>query len=103
MKTDAEIWDQCLGLIKQNTAEQAFETWFKSISLINITNNQATLQVPNRFHFEWIESKYGSLIESCLKKSAGTKLTINYSIVLNNEEENITSNVKAPKTRVDHE
>ena len=37
MKTDKEIWEQCLGLIKQNTAEQAFETWFKSISLISIT------------------------------------------------------------------
>jgi chromosomal replication initiator protein len=94
MKTEQEIWNECLGLIKKNTAEQAFETWFEGISLINIANNQATLQVPNRFHYEWIESKYGELIEGCLKKSAGKKLTINYSIVLNNEEENITSNIK---------
>ena len=55
MKTEQEIWNECLGLIKQNTAEQAFETWFEGISLISIANKQATLQVPNRFHYEWIE------------------------------------------------
>ena len=63
-------------------------------NLTHIANNQATLQVPNRFHYEWIESKYGELIEGCLKKSAGTKLTINYSIVLNNKEEDVTTNIK---------
>jgi len=94
MKTNTEIWEQCLGLIKKNTAEQAFETWFESINLLDISNKQATLQVPNRFHYEWIESKYGSLISSCMKKCVGEKIAINYSIVINNKDDDINSNVK---------
>ena len=83
---NAEIWTQCLEVIKKNTAEQAFDTWFKSIGLIDLGEKEATLQVPNRFHYEWIESKYGELIASAIKKCTGKKLSINYSIVINNED-----------------
>ena len=51
LKTNTEIWQECLALIKKNTAEQAFETWFKPINLIDIRDKKATLQVPNRFHY----------------------------------------------------
>ena len=83
---NAEIWTQCLEVIKKNTAEQAFDTWFKSIGLIDLGEKEATLQVPNRFHYEWIESKYGELIASAIKKCTGKKLSINYSIVINNDD-----------------
>ena len=66
----------------------------KSINLIDIRDKKATLQVPNRFHYEWIESKYGDLISRCLNKCVGGVLSINYSIVINNEEDDINNNVK---------
>tara|TARA_B100000686_G_C16713989_1_gene930884 strand:- start:294 stop:1637 length:1344 start_codon:yes stop_codon:yes gene_type:complete len=94
MKNNTNLWQDCLVLIKKNTTEQAFETWFEGISLIDLRDDEVTLQVPNRFHYEWIESKYGELVLSCLKKCAGKTLNVNYSIVINNEEDSIDDNVK---------
>ena len=94
MNNYTAMWAECLTLIKKHTTEQAFETWFKDINLINLKDNVATLQVPNRFHYEWIESKYGELIVDCLKRSAGQRLYVNYSIVINNNVDNINNSVK---------
>ena len=80
MNNNTTIWKECLTLIKKHTTEQAFETWFEGINLIALKDNEATLQVPNRFHYEWIESKYSELISRCLTKSAGRVLNVNYSI-----------------------
>ena len=64
MEKTKQIWGQVLDLIKTHVSEQAFETWFKAVHLIDLKNGVATLQVPNRFHYEWVESKYGELIVS---------------------------------------
>jgi len=94
MNNNTTIWKECLALIKKHTTEQAFETWFEGINLIALKDDEATLQVPNRFHYEWIESKYSELISRCLTKSAGRVLNVNYSIVINNDEDSIDDNVK---------
>ena len=94
MNNYTNLWKECLVLIKKNTTEQAFETWFEDINLINLNDDEATLQVPNRFHYEWVESKYGELISTCLKRSVGKSLRVNYSIVINNDKDSIDDSVK---------
>jgi len=95
MKNIDQNWENCLQVIKKHVSSQAFETWFASIDVIGIEKQQITLQVPNRFHYEWLESKYGELLERGLKKSFGKPLTINYSVLINNTEESSSlENVK---------
>ena len=94
MNKNENIWNECLVLIKKHTTEQAFETWFEGVSLIDLNEEVATLQVPNRFHYEWVESKYGDLISRCIKQAVGKKLNVNYSIVINNDKDNIDDSVK---------
>jgi chromosomal replication initiator protein len=87
-----KLWLDCLGLIKKKISDQAFQTWFDSLSLSGCTGEEITLQVPNRFHYEWLESKYSTIINDAIGQVFGKKLNINYSIVVKKEapiEENI--------------
>ena len=62
-------WEDFLGLIKAELTNQAYQTWFETIDLLSVDDEKITISVPNRFHFEWLDSKYRSLIEQALKKS----------------------------------
>ena len=75
-------WVDFLSLIKAELSPQAYQTWFESIDLLSVNDEIITIAVPNRFHFEWLDSKYKSLIEQILKKAYKQNLQIKYSIVI---------------------
>ena len=83
-----KLWNQCLDYIKSNVSEQAFETWFNSIKMVACSGEEITLQVPNRFHYEWLESKYSKTISGAIQKVFGSSLKINYSVLIQQEENN---------------
>ena len=58
-----ELWSKCLLYIKERIQEQAYQTWFDGVSVIDLNDEGITLQVPNQFHYEWLESKYRHLID----------------------------------------
>ena len=82
-----ELWNQCLLLIKEDLTNQAFQTWFESIRCIGVSDNEITIEVPNRFHYEWLDSKYDKLLERVIVASFGKKLSIRYSVIINTEKE----------------
>ena len=87
-----KLWEECLKYIKNNISEQAFQTWFDSLVFLGCGNDEITLQVPNRFHYEWLESKYSAIIRRSIKKVFGQPLGVNYSVLVKKEsslEENI--------------
>ena len=59
-----EVWRKCLLYIKNRIQETAYQTWFDGIQVTNVTEQDITLQVPNQFHYEWIESKYRNLLKA---------------------------------------
>ena len=78
-------WSQCLELIRHELSSQAFDTWFSSISVLSVDGKEITIQVPNRFHYEWLDSKYDAMLKGVLKKSFGQSMIIKYSVVINTE------------------
>ena len=82
------FWDNCLEYIQENIPNQAYQTWFDGINLSKLTDEEIVLQVPNQFHYEWLDSKYKDLIQAAIKKYADKELKINYSVVVSNGEEN---------------
>ena len=74
------FWIQCLDNIKKKISEQAFETWFDSVELISLDKEEINLQVPNKFHYEWLESKYRHLIDE---------------VIMNYEDEKVIMKVKS--------
>ena len=85
-----ELWGKCLLFIKERIQEQAYQTWFDGVSVISLNDEGITLQVPNQFHYEWLESKYRHLIDNALKEYAQYPLIVNYSVVISDKKiENI--------------
>ena len=76
-----ENWNLFLELVQKELSRQAYQTWFNSINMLSIENNEITIEVPNRFHYEWLDSKYSSLINRSLRQSFNKKLSVKYSVI----------------------
>ncbi|MDO4229721.1 MAG: chromosomal replication initiator protein DnaA [Capnocytophaga sp.] len=67
MKDSAKkVWSHCLDFIKDNIEEQQFNTWFAPVIPMDLENNNLKIKVPSRFHYEWLEERYASLLKSAL-------------------------------------
>ena len=93
-----EFWKECLSHIKGSISDQAYSTWFDSLELISLNNEEVTIQVPNKFHYEWLESKYRHLIDEAIQKVGSHPLVVNYSIVISNKSsDDIPSLIESAK------
>tara|TARA_Y100001954_G_scaffold161468_1_gene171467 strand:+ start:189 stop:1553 length:1365 start_codon:yes stop_codon:yes gene_type:complete len=75
-----EVWNKCLLFIKNRIQETAYQTWFDGVNVASISNEDITLLVPNKFHYEWLESKYRMLIEESINHVTSKSLIINYTV-----------------------
>ena len=85
-------WENCLSLIKSKISTQSYITWFKPIQAIEFKNNILTLQVPNKFFYEWIEEHYLDLLNEVIMKVLGKEGKIEYQI--SEDEKNNSSDNK---------
>ena len=51
--------------------------------LISLNSEELTIQVPNKFHFEWLESKYRHLIDDAIQKYSEDNSKNNGGILIN--------------------
>jgi len=75
-----EVWSKCLLFIKNRIQETAFQTWFDGVLISSMSEEDITLLVPNKFHYEWLESKYRTLIDESINKIVSKSLIINYTV-----------------------
>ena len=75
------MWNGCLNLIRQEISEQSFKTWFEPIRPIRLQENTLTLQVPNRFFFEWLEEHYLPVLRKSIRQILGSKANLEYNYV----------------------
>ena len=75
-----DYWNKCLNLIKNKLETQSYKTWFEPIQSINYNDNILTLQVPNKFFYEWIEEHYLDLLNDSIFEILGKKGKIEYKI-----------------------
>ncbi|MCF8298303.1 MAG: chromosomal replication initiator protein DnaA [Saprospiraceae bacterium] len=87
------VWDNCLQIIKDNINFQSYKTWFEPIKPIRLDNNVLTIQVPSQFFYEWLEEHFITLIKKTIKKELGSEGRLEYSIIMDN-----TNNNKQPYT-----
>ena len=76
-----ELWNTFIGEIKSMIPRQSFYTWFGSMKIISITDDEITVQVPSQFYFDWIEEHYSRFINSALEKVFGKNYRMVYSIL----------------------
>ena len=86
MQSHTEIWRRCLEIIKDNTSETCYSTWFAPIVPIGFSNNVLTIQVPSQFFYEWLEEHYIDLLKKTIKKVLGMEGKLEYSIIMDSNE-----------------
>ena len=89
-----EVWGKCLLFIKNRIQETAFQTWFDGVQISSINNEDLTLLVPNKFHYEWLESKYRTLIDEAINSVTAKSLIINYTVPITSKSPHQIPNPK---------
>ncbi len=97
LKFVKENWDKVLLYIKSRVEETAFQTWFDCLEVSMVDEDSITLLVPNRFHYEWLESKYRHLINDALKNVFNKSYIVNYSVLLTEKKPDEIPKFKAAK------
>ena len=82
-------WNKFLKFIQDEITSQSFQTWFSNIKLLNVGESEITIEVPNRFHYEWLDSKYDELINQAIKKAFNKSLKINYTVGMKQENSSL--------------
>jgi len=82
------VWDKCLHTIRKNVNSQSFKTWFEPIKPIQLVNDALTIQVPNKFFYEWLEEHYVALLKKTIRDELGSTGKLEYQIRLNKMEKN---------------
>ena len=95
--TNTENWNKFLLSIKEELSGQAYQTWFESINMLSLEDDEITIEVPNRFHYEWLDSKYSSLILQSLKKAFDKSISVKYSVIINTKPPDVSSELDGPK------
>lgn len=79
-------WRSCLQYVAENVNEKSFKTWFAPIRPVSLSGNVLTVQVPNKFFYEWLEEHYVALISDAIRRELGAKARLDYQILLDGNE-----------------
>lgn len=92
----AELWQQCLLLIKENVTGQQFNTWFKPIVFESYDekNKAVLVQVPSPFVYEYLEENFIDLLCKVLTRIYGEGVKLSYRVVTD-KTNNLTQVVEA--------
>lgn len=95
------VWVNCLQTIRKNVNMQSFKTWFEPIRPVRLENNALTIQVPNKFFYEWLEEHYVSLLRMTIRKELGDRGRLEYQILMENQHDKKAGNRKELKEQED--
>lgn len=82
VKNHTAVWDSCLDTIRRNVNSQSFKTWFEPIRPIKLANEALTIQVPNKFFYEWLEEHYVQLLKRTIREALGDAGRLEYQILM---------------------
>lgn len=89
-----ELWNDCLGVIKDNISEQAYKTWFLPIVPLKYEEQTLVLQVPSQFFYEILEDRYLDILRKALYRVFGEGTKLRYSVMMN-------QNSRSPEERIE--
>jgi len=83
-----DIWNNSLLKIEEKVGSNILELWFKPIKLSQLSEirkgekeQQATIDIPNRFFKDWIEDNYPDIIAESIEGILGYPVTVRYRLV----------------------
>jgi chromosomal replication initiator protein len=78
--TPEEIWNKSLAQIEERVGNNIIDLWFRPIKLSQFKEQQATVEIPNRFFKDWIEDNYPDIIAESIGSILKYPVTVRYKI-----------------------
>ena len=80
MNSTETVWSSALSNVASAIQPDQFDTWFKDVSLSELSPDKATIRVPNAFYSKWFELHYAELIAAALETELGGRPSIVFEI-----------------------
>jgi len=93
MRDHATVWGNCLQTIRKHVNTRSFKTWFEPIKPVSLEENALTIQVPNKFFYEWLEEHYVSLLKTTIRNELGDMAKLEYQILMGHPGESKHSKI----------
>jgi chromosomal replication initiator protein len=77
---DEELWRKFLSALEEHVGTPKFSTWFESLRYLGAEGACLRIQVPNRFHREWLSEHYLPLMVQTARQLAGPATTIRFEV-----------------------
>jgi chromosomal replication initiator protein len=74
------LWQSVLSEAEVSLSKANFNTWLKNTEIIELTDTEVLIRVPNVFTLEWLQKKYEKEIRRCLIKSLPDLQSIRYTV-----------------------
>lgn len=96
------IWNNIVGLLKEELPKQTFITWFAPLKSLSFENNTLTVGVGCNFNLEWLESHYRDLLNRSACAVIGSGGKIELQICENNQEKSTSKTVQKRRRKDDN-
>ena len=60
--TAAELWARIQESARASIPEHGYLTWVAGAKAVALTSDELQVEVPSRFHVEWLEDKFGPVL-----------------------------------------
>ena len=82
VKDAALVWEKCLEIIQGEVSSQNIKIWFEPIKAVKVTEQVLTLQVPNRFVYEYLEDHFFTILKKAIRSQLGVGGRLEYQILM---------------------
>jgi len=96
-----EFWDKVLNIIKENTSEFSFNSWFQCIQKVYTNENTLHIELPNALARSWMLENFSSIIKEAMFLELGEEYLLQFDIVKPKEkkiEDKDNSSTQSAKT-----
>jgi len=76
--TASEVWSRIINDARQLLPEQTFRTWLASAQAVSLSDDTLVVAAPTKFAVEWIEDKYGGLLQDLAERHLGRPLQMRF-------------------------
>lgn len=90
------VWEKTLESIASLLSKPSFETWFKPTKPISKDGNILTIEVPNDFAREWLESRYAPLLTSTVRDLIEEEVELRFVTPEKNESVKVAASTPQP-------
>ena len=62
------VWEEILLLIENRMSKQGYDTWFSQSKLMSLDGNKLVIEVPSKFHRDWIKEHHWVTLTDVIKE-----------------------------------